>query len=84
MSHVCDHTWNMPVNFGIPTCPNLSIFWKGYQNLPAEFALDNVVQTMKPCSSLGYIPTLLIMTHRRYLKITTMFNIINGYPLVCL
>ena len=44
------HFWNMPVNFGIHTCLNLSIFWKGYKNLSAEFALDNAFQITKTCS----------------------------------
>ena len=42
MSYASDHTWNMPVNYGIHTRLNLSIFWMGYKNLPAEFALDDL------------------------------------------
>ena len=83
MSHVSDHTWNIPVNYRIPTHLNLSIFWKGYKNLPAEFALDNAVQTMKPCSIVWiYLHYWLAVDTWRSQPCLTSSMVTTTFPLV--
>ena len=73
MLHVSNHIWNMSINFGILYLQIYQYTGRDTQKFSCRVFLGQ--RCLDYEAMLHHLDIPMLLTHRRYLKITTMFNI---------